>query len=132
MTRISLVGLVLMGGATLAACWGSDPAPPKPVTFYKDVLPILKEKCLSCHSPGGMAPMSFATYRETKPWVHAIRSVALGRRMPPFTADARNYHHFLTPHEIQVLVTWVNNGAPRGDPKDAPPFEEWAFQVARY
>lgn len=32
------------------------------VTFNKDVLPILQQKCQSCHRPGQVAPMSFLTY----------------------------------------------------------------------
>ena len=29
-----------------------------PITFTKDVAPILQEKCQQCHRPGEMAPMS--------------------------------------------------------------------------
>src|SRR5262245_7336098 len=29
-----------------------------PVTFHKDVLPILQKNCQSCHRPGQIAPMS--------------------------------------------------------------------------
>ena len=29
-----------------------------PVTFSKDVLPILQKNCQSCHRPGQMAPMA--------------------------------------------------------------------------
>ena len=32
------------------------------VNFAKDVVPILQEKCQSCHRPNNMAPMSL-TYR---------------------------------------------------------------------
>jgi hypothetical protein len=28
-----------------------------PVTFHKDVLPILQKNCQSCHRPGQVAPM---------------------------------------------------------------------------
>jgi hypothetical protein len=34
---------------------------PGPVTFYKDVLPILQKNCQGCHRPGNIAPMSFLT-----------------------------------------------------------------------
>ena len=32
-----------------------------PVTFNKDVLPILQKNCQTCHRPGQIAPMSFLT-----------------------------------------------------------------------
>ena len=53
--RVSLAGLV-MGMTAVAA---SD----SPVTFNKDVLPILQKNCQGCHRPGEMAPMSFLTYQ---------------------------------------------------------------------
>ena len=35
-----------------------------PVTFTKDVAPILQRSCQSCHRPGAVAPMSLMTYQE--------------------------------------------------------------------
>ena len=43
-------------------------------TFYRDVLPILQNRCQECHRPGEMAPMAFLTYSQTRPW--AIGSIA--------------------------------------------------------
>src|SRR5208282_2564212 len=37
-------------------------------TFYKDVLPILQDHCQACHREGEIAPMSFMTYEQTRPW----------------------------------------------------------------
>src|SRR3712207_8813072 len=42
-----------------------------PPTFHKDVLPILQQRCQGCHRPGEAAPMSFLTYKETRPWATA-------------------------------------------------------------
>ena len=36
-------------------------------TFYKDVLPILQDKCQSCHRTGEPAPMPLVTYEQTRP-----------------------------------------------------------------
>jgi hypothetical protein len=124
MTRISLTGLVV-GVVAMAAPWVTDPAP-VPVTFYKDVLPVLQNKCQSCHRPGQMAPISFTTYRETRPWASAIKTCVTKRTMPPWTLEVRNLHRLLTPTEIETLTRWADTGALRGDPRDAPPFDEWA------
>jgi len=124
MIRISLTGLVV-GAVAMAAPWITDPAP-VPVTFYKDVLPILQNRCQSCHRPGQMAPIAFTTYRETRPWAAAIKASVVARKMPPWTLEVRNLHRLLTPREIETLIRWVDTGALRGDPRDAPPVDEWA------
>ncbi|PWU10355.1 MAG: hypothetical protein C5B51_04415 [Terriglobia bacterium] len=74
-----------------------------------------------------MAPVPFTTYREVRPWAQAIKMMVLARRMPPWAAEVRNYHRLLTPREVETLVQWVDNGAPRGDPKDTPPLDEWTL-----
>ena len=135
MTRVSL-GL-LAGMVAVAAPWVSDPAPAH-VTFYKDVLPILQYKCQSCHRPGQLAPISFMTYREAKPWAEAMRTVVLSRRMPPWPASmtqvALPSHRVLTQREIETIVRWADQGALEGDAKDAPqplfPYE-WTWALRR-
>jgi hypothetical protein len=124
MTRVSLTGL-LAGMVAIAAPWITDPVS-GPVTFYKDVLPILQTKCQICHSPGHIAPISFVTYRETRPWALEIKDRVEARRMPPWTLDVRGLHRLLTDREINTLVRWADTGAPRGDPRDAPQVEESA------
>ena len=104
----------------------SAPATVAPsVTFYRDVLPILQNHCQSCHRPGQVAPISFLTYRETRPWAESMKFVVLGHKMPPWYSD-RSFvptagHNLLTLREIDTIVQWVELGAPAGDPKDAPP-----------
>jgi hypothetical protein len=104
------------------------PAFAQPV-FYHDVLPILQQHCQECHRPGEIAPMPFLTYAQTRPWAKAIREQTIARKMPPWFADPA-YGHFandrsLSQAEIDVLTSWVNAGAPAGDPKNAPAPHEW-------
>jgi hypothetical protein len=61
--------LVLISGVAAMAAETSGP-----VTFNKDVLPILQKNCQSCHRPGEVAPMSFLTYAETRFWAKAIKT----------------------------------------------------------
>src|SRR5437660_6871372 len=56
-------------------------------TFYRDVLPILQDRCQSCHRPHEIGPMPFLTYRQTRPWAKAIREAVLSKKMPPWFAD---------------------------------------------
>jgi hypothetical protein len=99
------------------------------VTFNKDVLPILQNKCQGCHRPGQVAPMSFLTYRDARPWAKAIKFAVASRKMPPWFADG-SYGHFandrsLKPDEIDTLVAWADQGAKEGDMKDAPSPRQW-------
>jgi hypothetical protein len=103
-------------------------AAPPPV-FFRDVLPILQNRCQECHRPGEIGPMALRTYAETRPWAKAIRQAAITRQMPPWFADPA-YGHFandpsLSKSEIQTLAEWADSGAPSGDPKDAPPPRHW-------
>src|SRR3954468_15580985 len=60
---------------------------PKPVTFSKDVAPILQAKCQSCHEPGSIAPMSLISYKDVRPWAKSIRQRVASRQMPPWHID---------------------------------------------
>jgi hypothetical protein len=93
-----------------------------PVTFNKDVLPILQKSCQRCHRPGEIAPMSFLTYRDARPWAKAIKEAVLTEKMPPWFAEQGHFANDPTPSQDQVntLVSWANNGAPEGDEKDKP------------
>ena|SRR5579884_3282630 len=115
------IGLLLGTAAAACATVGST------VTFYRDVLPILQNHCQSCHRPGHIAPMAFMTYKETRPWAEAIKYSVTSKQMPPWFGErpyvpaAVEEHGRLTMKDIETLVKWVEQGAPAGDPKDAPP-----------
>src|SRR5262245_10614149 len=94
------------------------------VTFNKQVLPILQKNCQACHRPGEIAPMSFLTYNDARPWAKAIKAAVVKRQMPPWFADP-SYGHFandkrLTDAEIATLGAWADSGATEGDAKDKP------------
>src|SRR5688572_1887475 len=95
------------------------------VTFNKDVLPILQNNCQSCHRPGEIGPMSFLTYKDTRPWAKAIKTAVVSHKMPPWFAEP-GYSHFandrrLSDAAIKTLSAWADGGALEGDAKDAPP-----------
>ncbi len=117
MTKLmTLLAGCLLGMTALAA--------PNPITFNKDVLPVLQKNCQNCHRPGEVAPMSLLTYSEARPWAKAIKVAVLTQKMPPWFADPQ-YGHFandrrLGPEEIKILTAWADNGAPEGDAQDKP------------
>jgi mono/diheme cytochrome c family protein len=93
-------------------------------TFNKDVLPILQKNCQECHRPGAIAPMSFMTYRDARPYARAIAKATATRTMPPWFADPAVGHFknakMLTQDQIATLSTWAEKGAVEGDAKDKP------------
>jgi len=89
--------------------------------WKKDIAPILQRRCFSCHSPNNVS-MSFASFTEARPWAAAIREEILTRHMPPWSAVA-GYGRFqndpsLTQGEWDLLVAWVDGGAPSGQTLD--------------
>ncbi len=96
-----------------------------PVTFHKDVEPVLQKHCQGCHRPGEAAPMSFLTYASTRPWAKAMKNAVASRRMPPWFADA-DHGKFrndptLSAAERNAIMQWADTGSLEGDPKSAPP-----------
>jgi hypothetical protein len=124
--RIGFCALVLMGVTAMAA---DTTTPSPPVTFNKDVLPILQRNCQTCHRPGQVAPMSFVTYQSTRPWAKAMKAAVAARKMPPWFADPQVGHfsndRSLKQSEIDTIAKWADSGAAEGDAQDAPPPVQW-------
>src|SRR5437867_12933553 len=117
MTRVLvfvlLAAITALGTEMPSASASADQG--NPVSFNKDVLPILQDNCQSCHRPGGIAPMSLVTYENTRPWAKAIKTRVVNKQMPPWFADS-HYGEFrnapkLTEANIATLVAWADNGA---------------------
>src|SRR5689334_8234784 len=93
-------------------------------TFSRDVAPIFYRRCVQCHRPNDIAPMSLLDYKSARPWAKAIRESVLIRKMPPWFADP-HYGKFsndarLTDAEIGTIKAWVDADAPEGNPRDTP------------
>ena len=105
------------------------------ILFNKEVVRVLQRNCLGCHRPGGIAPMSLATYEEARPWAKAIKEELLEKRMPP-CGVVRGFGDFrnsfpITQREIDLIVNWVEGGAPAGKPDLLPQSklytDDWAL-----
>jgi hypothetical protein len=120
----AVVRLSVVSAAVLGAAANPAGAQTTPVTFSKDVAPILFNRCVSCHRPGEVAPMSLLTYKDARPWARAIKSKVVSREMPPWHAD-RSVNTFsndpsLSDREIATIAAWVDQGAPEGSARDLP------------
>ena len=99
------------------------------VTFSEDVAPIIFEKCVGCHRPNEAAPMSLRSYQEVRPWARGIRDKVVSREMPPWFANPLHgsfkNDQSLTDDEINTVVSWVDAGAPQGEPSQMPELPEF-------
>jgi mono/diheme cytochrome c family protein len=115
--RVVALAVGLGIGLAAAAGIGAHERITTTVTWDREISAIVKARCVTCHSDGGRAPMSLATYAEARPWARAIRHEVMTRRMPIWHA-ARGYGDFandpsLSPFEIALVAAWVDGGAPR-------------------
>ena len=116
-------------GLALAVMMCGLEAAPAPVTFAKDVAPIIFDRCGGCHHPGGSAPFSLLTYPAARQRATQIAAVTKRRVMPPWQSEP-GYgdfigHRPLSDDEIGVLQRWLADGASEGDPRDLPPPPQW-------
>jgi len=103
----------------------SASTPRSPVTFSRDVAPIVFQKCAGCHRPGQSAPFALLTYEEIKKHARQIAEVTQRRYMPPWLPEP-GYGEFaldrrLTADQVAIFQRWVAEGAVEGDPTDLPP-----------
>lgn len=103
--------------------------PPKPLTFNKDIAPIVFSRCAPCHRPGQPAPFSLLTYNDVKKHARQIQKVTAERIMPPWLPEP-NFGDFagvrrLPDHQLDSLQEWLANGMPEGDPDDLPETPSW-------
>ena len=118
LAALGLVGLIVVFGSP-----GTEAH--KGITskynFNVHVFPILRERCGSCHFTGGPAPMSLVDYIAAVPWAESIRESLIAQKMPPWYADpmgpAVKGGHTLPTRELDILLSWVVGGTPRGDEK---------------
>ena len=100
-----------------------------PVTFSRQIAPILYKNCTTCHHPGGGGPFSLLTYEDARRRAPQIAQVTASRFMPPWLPE-HGYGDFaderhLSSEEIALIQKWVSTGMLRGDAAEAP-------QIPRY
>jgi hypothetical protein len=128
--------LVLLGSLNQGTSLGSTQsaeqqrAAASTPTYYRDVLPILQQRCQTCHRAEGIGPMRFETYEQTRPYAGAIAAAAQIKSMPPWFADPHigrfSNDPSLSGGQIATLAAWANGGTPAGDARDAPAPVHWA------
>ena len=101
----------------------------QPVTFHRDVAPIIYQHCSTCHHPGQAAPFDLLSYADVKKRSRQIREVVERRVMPPWLPEPGDGpfvgQRCLTTDQIALIQRWVEQGAPEGTASDAPAAPSW-------
>ena len=118
------VGMLPTATAAAGSRSGAGEQPRDPVTFNRDVAPILYAHCVGCHRPGGIGPFSLTNYADAGDRATDIAAATSARRMPPWKpvpghGRFRNERR-LADVEIALLARWAASGAPEGDPAELP------------
>ncbi len=103
----------------------SPEQPATPVTFNRDIAPIIFHSCSACHRPGEAAPFSLLNYSDVKKHARQIAEVTQSRAMPPWLPEPQKLKFAdelrLSEAEIALIQNWVEQGAVEGNPTDLPP-----------
>jgi tetratricopeptide (TPR) repeat protein len=96
-----------------------------PVTFSRDVAPILFAHCAACHRPGGGAPFALLSYAEVRSRARLIAQATRARTMPPWKPEP-GFGSFvgerrLSDADVDIIQKWIASGSPEGDPRELPP-----------
>jgi Flp pilus assembly protein TadD/mono/diheme cytochrome c family protein len=134
----ALTGAILAFGALhtdpppFGQLWPRVDAQAPPVTFTRDVAPILFGACAPCHRPDGVAPFPLLTYQDARGHAAAIVAATRGRIMPPWKPEP-GYGEFLderrlTDAQIATLGRWLEDGLQQGNPAQLPAAPAWNGQ----
>jgi peroxiredoxin len=92
------------------------------ISYSQTIAPLLQEKCVICHTEGGIGPWAMSSYELVRGFAPMMREVIRTKRMPPWHADPHvgvwKSDKSLNVEQTQTLVHWIEAGALRGDGRD--------------
>ncbi len=95
-----------------------------PPDYTSEIAPVIIAACSECHRQGGVGPFALDSYIMMLGWSPMIREVLLNKRMPPAQVDPYIGHsdaaRYLSKQNLQTLIHWIDNGAPRGTGAEDP------------
>jgi Flp pilus assembly protein TadD len=108
----------------MSSCLVALPLAAEPVSFNKDIAPLIFQNCSPCHRAGEAAPFSLLSYEDVVKHETQIVTVTQRRYMPPWV-PLPGYGEFqgerrLTQAQLDLIAAWVKSGSPRGAAADLP------------
>lgn len=100
-----------------------------PVTYHRDIAPIVYNNCTGCHRSGESGPFPLTNYEEVSRRAKTIARVVNDRYMPPWHANSEVTKFLdvrqLADSEIAAINDWIEAGKPEGNASDAPPLPKF-------
>src|SRR5258708_2775211 len=95
-----------------------------PVTFNRQIAPIIYRNCSSCHRPGEAAPFALLSYNDVAKKGKTIGKITASHVMPPWKAEPGSYAYRderrLTDEEVALIQAWVREGRAGGSAAEKP------------
>lgn len=124
MRSLVVVSLVLWSGVALGCRRATPPPAPVPLTFNKDIAPIVFTNCAPCHRPGEVAPFTLLSYADVVKHAQSVSEQTLERHMPPWLPEPGDFkilgERRLRQDQIDAIQRWIKEGMPEGNPADRP------------
>lgn len=103
---------------------------PEAITYSSHIAKIIQDKCQSCHRPTQVGPFPLTSYKAVRGWSAMIHSVVTAERMPPWNAHSDFDGVFINERKLsgsekKMLLSWIESGMARGDPKEDPAKKSW-------
>jgi tetratricopeptide (TPR) repeat protein len=88
-----------------------------PVTFARDIAPIVHRSCTPCHRPGGAGPFDLVTFDDVRRRAATIVRVTSTGYMPPWKPAGHDFlgERRLSTSEIRAFERWNASGLREGD-----------------
>ena len=126
--KLAILHVIFAAAVAFAQTSARDAKAPHkaaPLTFNKDIAPIIFQSCAECHHPGGPAPFSLLGYEDVKNRAKQIAIVTRSRYMPPWPPEP-GYGEFigerrLSDEQIRSIQQWVDQGGPVDPTPSAAP-----------
>jgi peroxiredoxin len=92
------------------------------ISYSADIAPLLQSRCVTCHSPGNVAPWAMTNHAIVKAYSSLIQHEVSEKNMPPWHADPE-FGRFKNDTSLSIdqerkLMQWIAAGAPRGSGPD--------------
>jgi tetratricopeptide (TPR) repeat protein/mono/diheme cytochrome c family protein len=114
----------LHGSAVARPRLPQDSTATSPITFNRDIAPIVFHYCATCHRPGESGPFPLLTYKDAKSHARQLAAVTKSRFMPPWLPVHGEFKFAdemrLSDAEIALIGAWVEQGAVEGEAAERP------------
>lgn len=93
-------------------------------TYADDAAQLFYDNCATCHNPNGIAPFSIMSYSDVTANAGIIYDAIAQKTMPPWPPEesyvAFSHSRALEANERTLLLDWMINGMPEGNPANIP------------